>query len=168
MATPAGKPILICFDNSAGARRAIETAGDLFPGHTTIVLHVWSPISLIVAAYGGMVALPAYDDDALQRGAAELAEIGSKLAIEAGLSAKPEIAEVTYEGTWHTILDIAREYDAELIVIGARGLSTFKSVMLGSVSHSVLQHAHVPVLVVPPAAQDGSSPQAAAHATATA
>ena len=26
MAMPAGKPILICFDNSAGARRAIETA----------------------------------------------------------------------------------------------------------------------------------------------
>ncbi len=38
-----------------------------------------------------------------------------------------------------------------MIVIGARGLSTFKSFVLGSVSHGVAQHAHVPVLIVPPA-----------------
>ena len=168
MNTTQSRPILICYDGSEGARRAIATAAGLFAGHKTIVLNVWSPISVMVAAYGGMAALPSYDDDVLQEGATKVAAAGSALASEAGLKAQPEIAEVTYEGTWHTILDIAREYDAELIVIGARGLSTFKSVMLGSVSHSVLQHAHVPVLVVPPAAQDGSSPQAAAHATATA
>ena len=64
----------------------------------------------------------------------------------------PETAEVTFDGTWHTILDAADEYDAGLIVVGARGLSTFKSVMLGSVSHGIAQHSHRPVLVVPPAA----------------
>jgi hypothetical protein len=45
-------PILLCFDRSDGARRAIQTAGELFPGRTAVVLHVWSPIAIAVAAYG--------------------------------------------------------------------------------------------------------------------
>ena len=168
MNTTQSRPILICYDGSEGARRAIETAAGLFAGHKTIVLNVWSPISVMVAAYGGMAALPSYDDDVLQEGATKVAAAGSALASEAGLKAQPEIAEVTYEGTWHTILDVANQYDAELIVMGARGLGTFKSALLGSVSHSVAQHAHLPVLIVPPAVRGETPPAAAEHASATA
>lgn len=46
------------------------------------------------------------------------------------------------------ILDNA--HDAELIVVGQRGLGTVGAVVLGSVSHHVLHHTHCPVLVVPP------------------
>ena len=162
------KTILIGYDNSDGSRRAIATAGELFPGRKTIVLHVWSPIALVVTAYGGMVPLPTYDDDVLQEAAENVAEAGCRLAIEAGLKAQPEIAEVTYQGTWHTILDVADQYDSEVIVLGARGLSAFKSMLLGSVSHSVAQHAHVPVLVVPPADRDEVAPESAEHTTVTA
>jgi nucleotide-binding universal stress UspA family protein len=42
----------------------------------------------------------------------------------------------------------ARTSDADLIVVGARGLGPLKRVLLGSVSESVLGHAHCPVLVV--------------------
>jgi nucleotide-binding universal stress UspA family protein len=145
-------PILICYDRSEGSRRAIEKAAELFPGKTAIVLHLWSPMAVIATAYGGAVAIPSYSDDELQKAAATVAEDGCRWATAAGLHAKPETAEVTYDGTWHTILDVADEYDAGLIVVGARGMSTFKSVMLGSVSHGVAQHSHRPVLVVPPAA----------------
>ena len=162
------KTILIGYDNSEGSRRAIAAAGELFPGYRAIVLHVWSPVSLMVAAYGGMVALPTYDDDVLQEGAKKFAEEGCRLAIEAGLRAQPEIAEVTYRGTWYTILEVADQYDAEVIVLGARGLSGFKSMMLGSVSHSVSQHAHVPVLVVPPSEHEELAAEPAAHAAASA
>jgi nucleotide-binding universal stress UspA family protein len=151
MNSPARKPILIAFDNSEGARHAIATAASLFPARDAIVLHVWSPISLIAASYGGAVALSAYDDDALREGATKVAAAGCTLAAEVGLDARPEVAEVTYEGAWHTILEAAREHDAELVVVGSRGLSTFKSFVLGSVSHGVAQHAHLPVLIVPPA-----------------
>ena len=113
------------------------------------MLHVWSPIAIIATAYGGAVAIPTYSDDELQKAAAAVAEDGARWATAAGLHAKPETAEVTFDGTWHTILDVADEYDAGFIVVGARGLSTFKSVMLGSVSHGIAQHAHRPVLVVP-------------------
>jgi len=150
MSTPE-KPILICYDSSDGARKAIETVARLLPGRKAVVLHVWSPMAVIAAAYGGVVALPSYDDSELRKAALKVAEDGARVASEAGLEAGAEVAEVTYDGTWHTILDVAAQHDSPLLVLGARGLSTFKSVVLGSVSHSVAQHAHRPVLIVPPA-----------------
>jgi nucleotide-binding universal stress UspA family protein len=161
--------ILIAYDGSEGARHAIETAAALLPGHRAIVFHAWSPVAVIVAGYGGMVALPPYDDDVLQVEATKVAAEGCKLAGDAGLKAQPEIAEVTYQGTWHAILDVADQYDAELIVLGARGLSAFKSMILGSVSHSVAQHARRPVLIVPPAVrEEAPASEQAEHAVATA
>jgi nucleotide-binding universal stress UspA family protein len=162
------KTILICYDNSDGSHRAIATAGELFADRKAIVLHVWSPVSVMVAAYGGMVVLPTYDDDALQEAASKVAEAGCRLATQAGLKARPEVAEVTYQGAWHTILEVADQHDAELVVLGARGLSAFKSIVLGSVSHSVAQHSHIPVLIVPPADRAKVVSEPAEHAAVTA
>jgi nucleotide-binding universal stress UspA family protein len=49
------------------------------------------------------------------------------------------------------ILTEARDEDASAIVIGTRGLTGVKSLLLGSVSHAVLQHADRTVVVVPSA-----------------
>jgi nucleotide-binding universal stress UspA family protein len=46
------------------------------------------------------------------------------------------------------ILDLAEEVGADLIVIGSRGLGAISRALLGSVSESVVKHAHCPVLVV--------------------
>ena len=46
------------------------------------------------------------------------------------------------------ILEHAREYNCDLIVMGSRGLGPFKEWMLGSVSHHVVQQSHIPVLIV--------------------
>lgn len=168
MSTEQSKPILICYDGSTGADRAVTVAADLFPGRRAIVLNVWSPISIIVAAYGNAVALPSYDDDVLQEAATKVAAKGTELAVAAGLAAQPEIAENAYQGTAHVVLEVAGQYDADVIVAGARGLSGFKSFVLGSVSHSIAQHAHVPVLIVPPTAEAeaGAEPAQAAAARA--
>jgi nucleotide-binding universal stress UspA family protein len=167
MSANAIKPILICYDGSEGARRAIETTGAMFPGSKAIVLHAWSPIATVAACYGGLT-MPPYDDEAVQDEASKVAEEGCNLAKAAGLKAQPETTEITLDGTWHALLDIAEEYDAALIVLGGRGLSTFKSVVLGSVSHSVTQHAHLPVLVVPPAVRTAMVAEPAEHVAATA
>jgi nucleotide-binding universal stress UspA family protein len=58
---------------------------------------------------------------------------------EAGLAVGPPAAVLT---------DMARELDADEIVIGARGLGRVRA-LLGSVSHEVLHRADRPVLVVP-------------------
>jgi nucleotide-binding universal stress UspA family protein len=47
-----------------------------------------------------------------------------------------------------TILEHAKDMNNDVIVIGNRGHSKLREMMLGSVSHHVAQHAHVPVLVM--------------------
>lgn len=48
----------------------------------------------------------------------------------------------------HEILKYARDTEQQLIIIGSRGLSGIKEIMLGSVSHKVSQLATCPVLIV--------------------
>ena len=47
------------------------------------------------------------------------------------------------------ILDEADVIDAGAIVLGSRGLTGIGSLLLGSVSHAILQHADRTVIVVP-------------------
>ena len=45
---------------------------------------------------------------------------------------------------------VAEELGADLIVMGCRGLGGVRRALMGSVSDSVVRHAHCPVLVVRP------------------
>lgn len=46
------------------------------------------------------------------------------------------------------IVDVAEQVDADLIVVGSRGLGSVQRLLLGSVSIEVVQRAHRPVTVV--------------------
>ena len=50
---------------------------------------------------------------------------------------------------WRSLLEVAKETEAELIVQGTRGLTGLPHVVLGSTAQRVLQHAECPVLTVP-------------------
>ncbi len=144
--------ILIGYDGSPDARTAIDAAAPLFPGHSTIVLTVWESFSEILARSGGGLAIAPMNfqtvDDAALTAAHERADEGAARARDAGLDAEPRIAqrEVTI---WDTIVDEATRAAAEAIVLGNRGLTGVKSVLLGSVSSGVLRHSDRPVLIVP-------------------
>jgi nucleotide-binding universal stress UspA family protein len=47
-----------------------------------------------------------------------------------------------------TIVQTAESEGCDLIVMGSRGLSDFPGMVMGSVSHKVLRHSNVPVLIV--------------------
>jgi nucleotide-binding universal stress UspA family protein len=69
-----------------------------------------------------------------------------ELATESGFHAQ---GRVVSGRAWRAICQVATELDAEVIVLGARGLGRVQSALLGSVSSAVLVHAKRPVLVVP-------------------
>jgi nucleotide-binding universal stress UspA family protein len=46
------------------------------------------------------------------------------------------------------IVELAEELDAGIVVVGSRGEGGLRRALLGSVSESVVRHAHCPVLVV--------------------
>jgi nucleotide-binding universal stress UspA family protein len=49
-----------------------------------------------------------------------------------------------------TLIAMAREQHSDLIVTGSRGLGGFGELLLGSVSHQLVLHAQLPVVVIPP------------------
>lgn len=57
------------------------------------------------------------------------------------------------------IVRLSEEIGAGLIVMGSRGLGGLKRALMGSVSDSVVRHAHCPVLVVRPDKTAGTRPR---------
>lgn len=47
-----------------------------------------------------------------------------------------------------TICEVAKEKDADLIILGSHGRGLVDGALLGSVAHGVLHRSHIPVLVV--------------------
>ena len=146
--------VLLCYDGSADAKAAIDRAGGMLKSSPAVVLAVWEPFIDVIARAGlGMAYGPTnWDGDevdaASERSAAALANEGSDRAREVGLDVQPRTT-ARHGSVAGAILDVAEELDAEAIVLGSRGLTGVKSLLLGSVSHAVLQHADRPVIVVP-------------------
>jgi nucleotide-binding universal stress UspA family protein len=154
--------ILIAYDGSADAQAAIERAGRLLKGDSATVLSVWERFIDVVTRSGAGLAAGEIDYETLDRGAKDQAdrraEEGAERARRFGLEAQAR-ARVRELSVAETILAEADDLGADAIVLGTRGLTGLKSILLGSVSHGVVQHASVPVIVVP-------SPQTAAERAA--
>jgi nucleotide-binding universal stress UspA family protein len=148
--------ILIAYDGSKDAETAIDDAAELFGGEAATVLCVWESFVDVMARTGaglgfadGTVNFEEIDNES-EASARERAAEGARRAERAGLKAQPSvrIREATIAAA---IVAEADAVDARAIVMGTRGLTGVKSLVLGSVSHAVLQHADRPVVIVPSA-----------------
>ncbi|ORB30257.1 universal stress protein [Mycolicibacterium parafortuitum] len=159
MASPVPKDkktvLLIAFDGSRTARRAVQYAGRFLTADRAVVLTVWSPMDR-----GSDPGNYDYDldgppdprDDELDIALAEAQRIndeGVELAVGAGLPAEPMRRAVTYT-VWQSIIEAADELDADLIITGTRATTGFRSLLQSSVADHVMRRGHRPVLIVPP------------------
>ena len=141
--------ILICYDGSNEAKRAVDAAAALFGPRHAIVLNVAPALTLAegVAATSSLVPGEEFEElnkaDALVR-----AEAGAARARRAGLDAEPRATLAST--TWKGIVDLADELDVTAIVIGSRGVRGIRAFASGSVSRDVAAHTQRPVLIVPP------------------
>jgi len=145
--------VLICYDGSESARHALEVANATLGHEPATVLHIWNPpVDVLPDAFGAEEAddgpaTASLEHDALAR-AQEIAHEGQELARERGLNVEARV-ERNRGSVWETILDVAREVDAELIVVGTHGTTAVQPALLGSVSSAFIHHSDRPVLVVP-------------------
>jgi nucleotide-binding universal stress UspA family protein len=67
---------------------------------------------------------------------------------EAGVDARGEIRRVSPGDTPEQIVEVARKSECDLIIMGSRGMTEWKSLLLGGVASKVVHHATCPVLLV--------------------
>jgi nucleotide-binding universal stress UspA family protein len=144
-------PILVCYDGSPGAARAVDAAGTLFPGRRAILLYVWPGVSAervrTTSVEGVRDELVEEVRVAARREAAAVADEGTSLARRAGLEAEPLTVE-TRERVPDAIVRVATKESAAAVVIGRPSRTRLGSLLPGSVSRSVVDHCPVPTVVV--------------------
>ena len=126
-------------DGSESSRRALAWAAEeaRLRGARLRVVHAWSYLDQAGGAFD-----PTYsEDDARQL----LDEAVTAAGIETGGLdiERKTVNDLPARG----LLDAAG--DADLLVVGARGMGGFRGLLLGSVSQQVAQHAPCPVVIVP-------------------
>ena len=127
-------------DGSVGAARALQWAAEeaRLRGARLRVVLAWSYLDQPGGEFN-----PAYGEDDARR---HLDEIIAGLGEEGeGVDLEP----VTVNDLPARGLLEATGTDADLLVVGARGLGGFQGLLLGSVSQQVAQHAPCPVVIVP-------------------
>ena len=95
--------------------------------------------------------LVSHDPDVIDRVSAEaglhILAPAQALLVAAGMMYECEVAK---GDPAHTIIDVSERFGCDMIVMGARGTSSLRSAMLGSVSNEVLHASAVPVVIVKP------------------
>ena len=95
--------------------------------------------------------LVAHDAEVIDRISADAGvhalQAAETLLKQAGIAYECEVAK---GDPAHTLLDIVERFGCDLVIMGARGLGTLRTALLGSVSHEMLHAAGVPVMIVKP------------------
>ena len=147
--------LLIAFDDSSHARRALVEAVELAETNNAALtlLTVAPDVHDMVLGYA---APPANFEDVRHQ-----IELGFHAMLEGAVDTVPAdlpVRKILGRGdAAQAILHEARSGNYDLIVMGSRGRGELRSLLLGSVSHHVLQASPVPVLVVHASADESEA-----------
>jgi nucleotide-binding universal stress UspA family protein len=140
--------LLIAIDGSEFSQAALRNviARPWNAGTEVKVLHVVEPPSLLIGREMG-----AYDPEfemvwkALREQAKDLVEKAAGKLRAAGFQVSTELVEGDPKSQ---ILDSAKEWHADMIVLGSHGWSGLNRFLMGSVSEGVVRHAHCSVEII--------------------
>ena len=151
-------PVLIAYDGSEVSRAAVRHAAELFAGRPAVLATVWEPgLAAVQGAMPGMgmgMGTGSPDPttieevDRLARDhASTIAADGAEFARSLGLVAEPQAVPDEVDVA-DTLIDIARERGAAVVVAGSHGISGLRKRLLGSVSRKLIEHCDRPILVI--------------------
>jgi nucleotide-binding universal stress UspA family protein len=136
--------LLTAFDGSEHAERALREAIDLAQavrGVLTVMIVIPDPPTLALAGgYGGMAM-----------GASQEVEAAMLATLDRAIDMVPDdlpVTKIVRRGpVGPAIVREAASGDHDLLLMGSRGRSELRCLILGSVSHHVLERSSIPVLV---------------------
>ncbi|PHQ94517.1 MAG: universal stress protein UspA [Marinosulfonomonas sp.] len=147
------KKLLVAVDGSSHSLKAVKVAAEVASGCdadmtilTVIKAHQSKKLSAELSAYAQLEHLGRADLDAMKSLSNDLVSHAAATASEAGVKNITKIVETGPAA--RTIVKIAKEKEADLIVIGSRGLGNIESTLRGGVSHRVELLAKCSVLTV--------------------
>ncbi|WP_434090565.1 universal stress protein [Micromonospora chalcea] len=145
---------MVGYDGSPAASAAIEAGALLFPGAHAWIGHLWTPPfaseELRKRLWTGKRNINAFVEAIEREGGREadrLTSVGVMLARAAGWDAEPLVCR-SYGGEGLRLAELADEKQADVLLLGSRGLGGARAV-LGSVSDMAVHYSPRPVLVVP-------------------
>jgi nucleotide-binding universal stress UspA family protein len=134
--------IVLGYDESPGAHRALETAIDFAQRFETSLLLVYG------AAPPGQLGEEYTDHlQALEEAGRRAAAHAVARARDAGVETEVVIVRASPA---EALATVARERDASMIVVGSYGEGPLRGAFLGSTPYKLVHRSPVPVLVVPP------------------
>ncbi|MDE1829400.1 MAG: universal stress protein [Thaumarchaeota archaeon] len=139
------KHIMIPYDQSDPANRALEVATDLAKKYSARV----SLVSCIVPQVPMDPSMGASYAETLVLMQKSASSVLAKLELRLKESQVP-LSSIVLTGVSITdeLLSYAESHQVDLIVMGSRGLGGFKKLLLGSVASGVSQHSKCPVLII--------------------
>lgn len=146
--------VLVGYDGSLTSGAAIGACARLLPDAHATIGHLWTPPfasdQLRRRLWSGARHVDGFVEAVEREGLREaerVAGMGVALARAAGWTAEPQVARC-YGSEGFALTELARKVDADVVLVGSRGLGGTRAV-LGSVSDMVVHYAGVPVLVAP-------------------
>jgi nucleotide-binding universal stress UspA family protein len=136
--------ILLATDGSKDAELAAKATVDLskITGAQLHVVHAWRPLPhYAYPSFAPEEYHPPHEEGARKVLAEQLEQMDEAGGVVAG-------AHLVVGRAADTIIDLAEKVEADLIVVGSRGLGPLRRIVMGSVSGEIVHHASCPVLVV--------------------
>ncbi|MDR0267653.1 universal stress protein [Paenibacillus sp.] len=138
--------ILLAYDGSKASNKALDHAIELAkvtPGSIIEVIHAYDFPRVFIGE--GLAPIPASVNKDYYDLAEQTVEEAKKRLTESEVNFHVKMVQ---GAPAETVLKYAKDHNSDVIVIGSRGLGGIREFVLGSVSHNVVQHARIPVLVI--------------------